>query len=212
MRRTKMQPLTSDEQELVDDYLARGDAYAIVRSQWPAMFRACRAAGLDEDDIRQAGMMGVIRAAQRFDPARAVQFSTYANWFVRSYVGRAAAKFGDRRLGRIRSGDAQHGRSRRSSLWEQLADRVRAEEGAEASERRRVLRDRVRGVLKMLTPRERQVVEMFYGLADPLLPNAIQDIAAALGVSKQRASQLKCRAMARISIPLQLACFDLVET
>ena len=39
---------------------------------------------LNEEDLRQAGALGVYRAAERFDPSRGLKFSTYARWWARA--------------------------------------------------------------------------------------------------------------------------------
>ncbi len=39
---------------------------------------------LNEDDLHQAGVLGVYRAAQRFDPSRGLKFTTYARWWARA--------------------------------------------------------------------------------------------------------------------------------
>jgi RNA polymerase primary sigma factor len=44
--------------------------------------------GLSADDLQQAGMIALIKAAERFDPARGFKFSTYAVFWIRHFVGR----------------------------------------------------------------------------------------------------------------------------
>jgi RNA polymerase sigma factor (sigma-70 family) len=44
--------------------------------------------GIDPMDAVQAGNLGLIRAAQKFDPARGYRFSTYAFWWVKEALNR----------------------------------------------------------------------------------------------------------------------------
>ncbi len=48
--------------------------------------RRYRAYGLPVSDLVQEGMLGLMRAAERFEPDRNVRFSTYAGWWVRAAI------------------------------------------------------------------------------------------------------------------------------
>jgi RNA polymerase sigma factor (sigma-70 family) len=44
--------------------------------------RFCRWFALPEEDAQQNGILGLLKAARRFDPERGIQFSTFAHWSV----------------------------------------------------------------------------------------------------------------------------------
>src|SRR5579859_2412989 len=48
-----------------------------------------RGRGLDMDDLLQEGLLGLMRAADKFDYRRGFKFSTYATWWVMQAVSRA---------------------------------------------------------------------------------------------------------------------------
>lgn len=51
-----------------------------------AMAARFRVYGLPMSDLVQEGNVGLMQAAQRFDPDREVRFSTYASWWIRSSI------------------------------------------------------------------------------------------------------------------------------
>lgn len=53
--------------------------------------RRYRNTGLDIDDLVQEGNLGLIRAAEKFDPSEGTKFSTYAMWWIRQSITRAIA-------------------------------------------------------------------------------------------------------------------------
>jgi RNA polymerase primary sigma factor len=56
-----------------------------------AIARRHQGSGLPLLDLIQEGVLGLIRAVERFDWRRGHKFSTYATWWIRQSVGRASA-------------------------------------------------------------------------------------------------------------------------
>jgi RNA polymerase sigma factor (sigma-70 family) len=57
---------------------------SVVKRQQPVIQRR----KLEAIDLIQAGNLGLIRAAERYDPTRGYRFSTFAFWWIRQAVGR----------------------------------------------------------------------------------------------------------------------------
>jgi len=94
VRKTMREPLLSREleYELANNWRDKGDekslhrlinAYARLAVSIAGRFRNY---GLPFGDLVQEGMVGLMQAAERFEPAREVRFSTYASWWIRSAI------------------------------------------------------------------------------------------------------------------------------
>ncbi|NYF96954.1 sigma-70 family RNA polymerase sigma factor [Janibacter cremeus] len=46
-------------------------------------------ASMDFEDMQQAGLMGLMRAVDKFDHSLGLKFSTYATWWIKQSIGRA---------------------------------------------------------------------------------------------------------------------------
>lgn len=53
-----------------------------------------RNTGLETDDLIQEGMLGLLKAAEKYDPRRGTRFGTLAVWWIRQSIGRAVANTG----------------------------------------------------------------------------------------------------------------------
>lgn len=58
-----------------------GLVHAVVRKQFPALKR--KTTGLTYDEVVQEGSLGLLRAAELFDPSRGLRFSTYATIWIK---------------------------------------------------------------------------------------------------------------------------------
>jgi RNA polymerase sigma factor (sigma-70 family) len=55
--------------------------------------RRYRTEGLEQADLLQEGIVGLLRALQRFDPARGVPFAAFATWWIRQSLQEARSDF-----------------------------------------------------------------------------------------------------------------------
>jgi RNA polymerase primary sigma factor len=87
--------LTPDEEVRLARRIATGDGQAkerLVESNMRlvvSIAKAYRSSGIPFEDLIQEGAIGLMTAAERFDPQRGYRFSTYATQWIRQAIGRA---------------------------------------------------------------------------------------------------------------------------
>jgi RNA polymerase primary sigma factor len=87
--------LTAEQERSLAEAVARGDSHArdaLVRSNLRLVHKIARdyaGRGLDLDDLAGEGNLGLIRAAEDFDPRFGVRFSTYASHWIKQAIRHA---------------------------------------------------------------------------------------------------------------------------
>lgn len=88
--------LTWDEEKAIGERIMAGDESAkneLVEHNLRLVISVARKyighAGMTFMDLVQEGNIGLIKAADKFDPSKGYKFSTYATWWIRQTVGRA---------------------------------------------------------------------------------------------------------------------------
>ncbi len=161
--------------------------------------RGYRGCGVPLADLVNEGNLGLVRAADRFDPERGVRFVSYAHYWVRRAMAQAIADHGDPRL----PGDPAPHRFSLDEMapgtactFEELLPDERVPEPGAGLIRER-LRAAIEASLADLPPLESEVVRRYFGLGYKR-PQTPAEIAAALDVSCERTRQLKERGLSRL--------------
>ena len=161
--------------------------------------RNYRGRGVPLVDLVNEGNLGLVRAADRFDPGRGVRFISYAHFWVRRAMMQSIMSESERRSPsdpaprRLSLDDPVTGGA--CTLAELLPDERTPPPGARLAHDR--LCEAVEASLTDLPPRERDVVRRYFGLGGEGTLN-LGEIASDLGVSRERVRQLKERGLSRL--------------
>jgi RNA polymerase primary sigma factor len=207
--------------------------------------------GITLGDLVQEGVLGLIRAAEKFDWRRGFKFSTYATWWIRQAVQRGVANKArtiripvhiverEQKIARatrelvaelereptneevsdrskiplnqvievreaaraVASTDAPIGEDGDASLGDLFAaSGPTTEDEAEGTLRN----DAVRRAVANLPERERQVVELRFGLVGEG-PSSLEAIGKQLGLTRERVRQIETEALRRLASDEDLA-------
>ena len=210
-----------------------------------AIARRYTSTGVPLIDLIQEGNLGLMRAAEKFDYQRGCHFGTYATWWIRQAVSRAAGEQSRlihlpehvaTRLRKVRriaaqlsqengldplpeqiaeacsisvdevidllgvieqpvSLDAPVDEEARYSLADTLEDSTTPAPAETASQH--LLGEELHRALAMLTPRERAVVTLRYGIGDGR-SRTLLEVGKELGISRERVRQLEVVALMKL--------------
>ena len=187
--------LTSDRRQLVVSH------FPIVY----AMAWVLRGCGVSLDDLRQEGALGLCEAAMRYDENIGSSFAAYASYWCRKMMLMAIHRHGkpvrlperEQRAASFYSLDVEEKESEicdgmgKNQLLNTYYQEIENED-----QLRRAQQRRINDVLQCLSPLERQVVKLFYGIDCKQL--SLTEIAVEMGFSASRAATLHAEALPKL--------------
>lgn len=168
--------------------LERQVALLMARARVPAEFYL---------DVRQAVYLALVLAWERYDPARGVQFKTYAEWKIRGAIYDWMRQ--NDPLSRSDRKRVQRGELSDPECSLELDELARIIPTLDRSPEALAIANEVREWLRLLTPNQRRAIQARYFEERPLL-----EIANELGVHVSRVHQLCVDALYRLRRSLKL--------
>jgi RNA polymerase sigma factor (sigma-70 family) len=160
-----------------------------------SLARRFRTEGLDQTDLIQEGIVGLLRALARYDPDRGVPFAAYASWWIRQSLQDARSDFvrpfrlppkALRQLSQLKS---EHQRiyqvEQRSPGIDELAERTNVE--LDQARSLAAADARVRSLDEPITGSEGEVGSLGDLLEDPLSADAYEQVVETLAGQQLRA-------------------------
>ena len=199
-------PLTPEQEKALLTRMAGGDAAArdalITHNLRLVVYLAKKyeSSGVPAEDMISIGTIGLIKAVNTFTPERSIKLATYASRCIGNEILMYLRKTSNRRQETSIDEPLNVDGDGNELLLSDIlgSDENMVSQQLEQASERAVLRRAV----KRLSPRERQIMELRFGLADGI-ERTQKEAADALGISQSYISRLEKRIIQTLRLQLE---------
>ena len=199
-------PLTPEQEKALLTRMAGGDAAArdalITHNLRLVVYLAKKyeSSGVPAEDMISIGTIGLIKAVNTFTPERSIKLATYASRCIGNEILMYLRKTSNRRQETSTDEPLNVDGDGNALLHSDIlgSDENMVSQQLEQASERAVLRRAV----ERLSPRERQIMELRFGLADGI-ERTQKEAADALGISQSYISRLEKRIIQTLRLQLE---------
>ena len=192
--------LTDEQEKILAEQIQKGNKYALNELTSANLRYVVKVAkqytgrGVALEDLISEGNIGLMRAAEKFDPARGKRFVTFAAPFIRKSIEEAIDK---------QEGSSQPisvdepiplGSQNNFSLLNVLEDKDAPRADQHTEQEALILE--LKKVIDVLDEREQTVIKYFFGIECDHLTMA--EIATTMGIKRERVRQIRDKAVRKL--------------
>lgn len=156
-------------------------------------------------DLISEGNIGLIKAAQKFDPTRNIKFSSYAVWWIKASINECIERY----KGNIEYNFVDDYQMINLAEKDNLYDNVN-EEFEKKMNNLQSRKSAIDDLIKCLEERERKIIILFYGLGESGKEMNLDEISKEMCLTKERVRQIKDGAL--VKLKCEALCSDEYDT
>lgn len=156
-------------------------------------------------DLISEGNIGLIKAANKFDPSRKIKFSSYAVWWIKASINECINRY----KGNIDCCNVETEQMERIVERNNFYNHVNDEFERKMSNlqgRQSAIED----LIKCLEDRERKIIVLFFGLGETAKEMNLEEISKEMCLTKERVRQIKDGAL--VKMKCEALCSEEFET